>query len=74
MNGRSLNARSPLAVVVTADDFGIGRLTSEGIIQAHLHGPVTATSLMTITADHVLASVPLIAAGSPIWMWDCTWC
>jgi predicted glycoside hydrolase/deacetylase ChbG (UPF0249 family) len=55
-----MSARSPLAVVVTADDFGIGFKTSEGIIQAHLNGPVTATSLMTITGDHVRASIPLL--------------
>jgi len=52
--------RSPLAVVVTADDFGIGVKTSEGIIHAHVHGPVTATSLMTITGDHARASIPLL--------------
>jgi hypothetical protein len=52
--------RLPLAVVVTADDFGIGRKTSEGIVQAHLNGPVTATSLMSITGDHVRASIPLL--------------
>jgi hypothetical protein len=51
----------PLALIVTADDFGIGLSTSQGIIQAHLHGPVTATSLMSITRDHVKASVPLLA-------------
>jgi predicted glycoside hydrolase/deacetylase ChbG (UPF0249 family) len=51
----------PLSLIVTADDFGIGRKTSEGIIRAHLHGPVTATSLMTITGDHARASVPLLA-------------
>jgi predicted glycoside hydrolase/deacetylase ChbG (UPF0249 family) len=50
-----------LSLIVTADDFGIGLKTSEGIIQAHLHGPVTATSLMSITGDHVRASVPLLA-------------
>jgi chitin disaccharide deacetylase len=52
---------NPLSLIVTADDFGIGRKTSEGILRAHLHGPVTATSLMTITGDHVRASVPLLA-------------
>src|SRR5579862_6640855 len=52
---------APLAVVVTADDFGIGLCTSQGIIQAHLNGPVTATSLMTITEDHVRRSIPLLA-------------
>jgi predicted glycoside hydrolase/deacetylase ChbG (UPF0249 family) len=52
---------SPLSLIVTADDFGIGRKTSEGIIRAHLHGPVTATSLMTVTGDHARASVPLLA-------------
>ncbi|MGD0140122.1 MAG: ChbG/HpnK family deacetylase [Tepidisphaeraceae bacterium] len=50
-----------LAIVVTADDFGIGRRTSEGILQAHLQGPVTATSLMVVTGDHVRASLPLLA-------------
>ena len=50
-----------LSLVVTADDFGIGQKTSEGIIRAHLHGPVTATSLMSITGDHVRASIPLLA-------------
>jgi chitin disaccharide deacetylase len=50
-----------MTLVVTADDFGIGRKTSEGIIAAHLHGPVTATSLMSITGDRVRSSVPLLA-------------
>ena len=50
-----------LAIVVTADDFGIGRRTSEGILQAHRQGPVTATSLMVVTGDHVRASLPLLA-------------
>jgi len=48
-------------MVVTADDFGIGRRTSEGILQAHRQGPVTATSMMVITSDHVRASLPLLA-------------
>jgi chitin disaccharide deacetylase len=56
-----LPSPSTLSLIVTADDFGIGRRTSEGIIQAHLHGPVTATSLMSITGDHVRASIPLLA-------------
>jgi predicted glycoside hydrolase/deacetylase ChbG (UPF0249 family) len=51
----------PLALVVTADDFGIGLETSRGIIDAHLRGPVTATSLMTVIGDHVRASIPLLA-------------
>ena len=49
-----------LVIVVTADDFGIGVPTSHGIIHAHLFGPVTATSLMVVTEDHVKASVPLL--------------
>jgi len=49
------------ALVVTADDFGIGLATSRGIIQSHLKGPVTATSVMVVTGDHVRASVPLLA-------------
>jgi predicted glycoside hydrolase/deacetylase ChbG (UPF0249 family) len=50
-----------LALIVTADDFGIGLETSRGIIRAHLHGPVTATSLMVVTGDHARASIPLLA-------------
>src|SRR4051812_31175343 len=57
----SFSSTKPFSLVVTADDFGIGRKTSDGIIKAHLHGPVTATSLMAITGDHVRASVPLLA-------------
>lgn len=57
------SASTPLSLVVTADDFGIGKRTSEGIIEAHLHGPVTATSLMVVTGDHVKESLPLLAAA-----------
>jgi predicted glycoside hydrolase/deacetylase ChbG (UPF0249 family) len=45
---------------VTADDFGIGRETSRGIIRAHLDGPVTATSMMVVTGDHARASLDLL--------------
>jgi predicted glycoside hydrolase/deacetylase ChbG (UPF0249 family) len=51
----------PFALIVTADDFGIGVETSRGIIQAHLQGPVTATSMMTVTGDHARASVELLS-------------
>jgi predicted glycoside hydrolase/deacetylase ChbG (UPF0249 family) len=51
----------PLSLVVTADDFGIGVQTSRGIIQAHLQGPVTATSVMVVTGKHIEDSVPLLA-------------
>lgn len=51
------------AVVVTADDFGIGLQTSRGIIQAHLAGPVTTTSMMVITREHAQASVGLLEAA-----------
>src|SRR5580658_1912406 len=54
-------ASTSLSIIVTADDFGIGRRTSEGIIHAHLHGPVTATSLMVVTGEHLHASLPLLA-------------
>jgi predicted glycoside hydrolase/deacetylase ChbG (UPF0249 family) len=57
----SIAINSPFALIVTADDFGIGYETSRGIIHAHLNGPVTATSLMAITGDHVRASLPLLA-------------
>jgi predicted glycoside hydrolase/deacetylase ChbG (UPF0249 family) len=52
-----------LKLIVTADDFGIGLETSKGILKAHLRGPVTATSLMSITGDHVARSIPLLAAA-----------
>ena len=52
---------SDLHLIVTADDFGIGLATSRGIVAAHLNGPVTATSLMTVTGDHAKRSVPLLA-------------
>ena len=48
---------------MTADDFGIGLATSRGIIDAHLNGPVTATSVMTVTGDHLKRSVPLLSAA-----------
>jgi hypothetical protein len=57
----SIAINSPFALIVTADDFGIGYETSRGIIHAHLNGPVTATSLMAITGDYVRASLPLLA-------------
>ncbi len=50
-----------LHLICTADDFGIGLATSRGIVRGHTHGPVTATSLMTVTGDHAAASVPLLA-------------
>lgn len=54
-------APASASIVVTADDFGIGLATSRGIIKSHLQGPVTATSVMVVTGDHVRASVPLLA-------------
>jgi chitin disaccharide deacetylase len=54
---------SSLNWVCTADDFGIGLATSRGIIRAHLQGPVTATSLMTTTGDHVRQSIPLLESA-----------
>jgi predicted glycoside hydrolase/deacetylase ChbG (UPF0249 family) len=56
-----MESTAPLSLIVTADDFGIGQKTSEGIIRTHLQGPVTATSLMTVTGDHARASIPLLA-------------
>jgi predicted glycoside hydrolase/deacetylase ChbG (UPF0249 family) len=55
-----MGGSASLAIVVTADDFGIGVETSRGIVESHLRGPVTATSLMAITGDHVRASIPLL--------------
>jgi predicted glycoside hydrolase/deacetylase ChbG (UPF0249 family) len=35
-------------LVVNADDFGLARGVNEGIIEAHLHGVVTSSSLMVL--------------------------
>lgn len=53
--------RPGIALVVTADDFGLGPGTSQGIIRAHLEGPVTATSMMVVTGDRAGASAPLLS-------------
>jgi predicted glycoside hydrolase/deacetylase ChbG (UPF0249 family) len=50
-----------IALIVTADDFGLGPATSRGIIRAHLNGPVTATSMMVVTGDRASASAPLLS-------------
>ncbi len=61
-SARVVSAPSPdLHLICTADDFGIGLATSRGIVAAHRRGPVTATSLMTVTGDHARRSVPLLA-------------
>ena len=49
-----------MKLICTADDFGIGYETSRGIVHAHLYGPVTCTSLMTVTGDHAKRSMPLL--------------
>jgi len=64
MRDQQTSASNPLKLIVTADDFGIGVETSRGIVQAHLNGPVTCTSLMTVTADHAKRSLPLLD-GAP---------
>ena len=53
-------AKSPLSLIVTADDFGFGVPTSRGIIRAHQAGVVTSTSLMVVTGDHAGASILLL--------------
>ena len=63
-NATSNPVCSGLTLIITADDFGIGRATSAGIIRAHRDGPVTAASLMTVTGDHAKASVALLG-GAP---------
>ena len=52
-----------MKLICTADDFGIGYETSRGIVHAHLFGPVTCTSLMTVTGDHAKRSMPLLEAA-----------
>jgi predicted glycoside hydrolase/deacetylase ChbG (UPF0249 family) len=61
MRDKPTTPNTSLKLIVTADDFGIGLETSRGIVQAHLNGPVTCTSLMTVTADHAKRSIPLLA-------------
>ena len=60
-----------LALIVTADDFGLGPATSEGIIRAHLEGPVTATSMMVVTGAG--GGIGAFAGTRRTWNWDCTW-
>lgn len=48
------------SLIVTADDFGFGRATSAGIVRAHLEGPVTATSVMTVCREGLSESLPLL--------------
>jgi predicted glycoside hydrolase/deacetylase ChbG (UPF0249 family) len=38
-------------LIVNADDFGFARDVNEGIIQAHRHGIVTATTLMAVGSE-----------------------
>jgi chitin disaccharide deacetylase len=49
-----------MPVRVTADDFGIGYETSRGIVEAHLAGPVSATSVMVVAAEQLKRSLPLL--------------
>ncbi len=53
----------PFRLIVTADDFGFGRKVSQGIVRAHVDGPVTATSVMTVTGEGLAASVELLGAA-----------
>jgi chitin disaccharide deacetylase len=46
-------------LVVTADDFGIGVATSQGIVESAGRGPVTATSALVV-AEAFEASLPLL--------------
>lgn len=55
--------QSAFRLIVTADDFGIGVATSKGIIEAHLNGPVTCTSMMTTTGDLVKQSIDLLSSA-----------
>src|SRR4051812_26453542 len=48
------------ALVVTADDFGMGVQTSRGILDAHRRGPVTATSLVVVARDVARESVAML--------------
>jgi predicted glycoside hydrolase/deacetylase ChbG (UPF0249 family) len=55
-------------LVVNADDFGLARGVNEGIIEAHLDGAVTSTSLMVLRptaaeAAALAASCPELSVG-----------
>lgn len=46
--------------MVTADDFGIGEATSQGIVEAAAAGAIHRTSVMMVTGDHLARSLPLL--------------
>ena len=55
-------------LIVTADDFNLSEGVSQGILEAHLHGIVTATSVMVNVGDlwqaaTMLAAVPHLGTG-----------
>jgi predicted glycoside hydrolase/deacetylase ChbG (UPF0249 family) len=50
-------------LVVNADDFGLAHGVNEGIIEAHLHGVVTSTSLMVLRP--AAAEAATLAAACP---------
>jgi hopanoid biosynthesis associated protein HpnK len=55
-------------LIVHADDFGLSTAVNEGILQAHLHGIVTSTSIMACAKqfEHAVAlarSVPTLDLG-----------
>lgn len=49
-------------LIITADDFGISVPVSQGILDAHVHGIVTATSVL-VTAPTAHECLPLLAAA-----------
>ena len=54
---RSRSPRRKLRLIVNADDFGFTRDVNEGIVEAHRHGILTATTLMANgdAFDHAVA-------------------
>jgi hopanoid biosynthesis associated protein HpnK len=46
MNSHLRSPTGGLKLIVNADDFGLSEKVNEGIVQAHLHGILTSTSLM----------------------------
>ena len=64
-------------LIVNADDFGFTRGVNEGIVEAHRHGILTATTLMAGGAafDHAVESAratPSLDVGVHLVLWEAT--
>lgn len=65
----SSSAEGKPTLIVSADDFGLTRRVSEGIIDAHLHGVVSSTSIIAVApafelSAALLREVPTLGVGA----------